>query len=36
LNYNINTKILLGTDNFKLRASHMVDEDDRFKFLVMR
>ena len=29
----VNTKILLGTDNFKLRASHMmIDKDDGFKF----
>ena len=27
----VNTKILLGTD-FKLRASHMIDNDDGFKF----
>ena len=28
----VNTKILLGTDNFKLRARHMIDKDDEFKF----
>ena len=26
----INTKILLGRDNFKLRAGHMIDKDDGF------
>ena len=28
----VNTKILLGTDNFKLRAGHMIDKDAGFKF----
>ena len=28
----VNTKILLGRDNFKLRAGHMIDKDDGFKF----
>ena len=28
----VNTKILLGKDNFKLRAGHMIDKDDGFKF----
>ena len=28
----VNTKILLGTENFKLRAGHMIDKDDGFKF----
>ena len=28
----VNTNILLGTDNFKWRAGHMIDKDDRFKF----
>ena len=27
----VNTKILLGRDNFKLRAGHMIDKDDGFK-----
>ena len=26
----INTKILLGRDNFTLRAGHMIDKDDDF------
>ena len=28
----VNTKILLSTDNFKLRAGQMIDKDDGFKF----
>ena len=28
----VNTEILLGRDNFKLRAGHMIDKDDGFKF----
>ena len=28
----VNTTILLGTDNFKLRAGHAIDKDDGFKF----
>ena len=28
----VNTKILLGRDIFKLRAGHMIDKDDGFKF----
>ena len=28
----VNTKILLGRDNFKLTAVHMIDKDDGFKF----
>ena len=28
----MNTKILLGTDNFKLRACRMIAKDDGFKF----
>ena len=28
----VNTKILLGRVNFKLRAGHMIDKDDGFKF----
>ena len=27
----VNNKILLGTDNFKLTAGHMIDKDDGFK-----
>ena len=29
---NVNTKILLGRVNFKLRVGHMIDKDDGFKF----
>ena len=28
----VNTKILLGRVNFKLRVGHMIDKDDGFKF----
>ena len=28
----VNTEILLGRDNFTLRAGHMIDKDDGFKF----
>ena len=28
----VNTEILLGRDKFKLRAGHMIDKDDGFKF----
>ena len=28
----VNTKILLGRDNFKLTVVHMIDKDDGFKF----
>ena len=28
----VNTKILLGRDTFKLRAGHMIDKNDGFKF----
>ena len=28
----VNTRILLGRVNFKLRAGHMIDKDDGFKF----
>ena len=28
----VNNKILLGRENYKLRAVHMIDKDDGFKF----
>jgi len=28
----VNTKILLSTDDFKLRSGQMIDKDDGFKF----
>ena len=28
----VNTKILLGRDSFKVRAVHNIDKDDGFKF----
>ena len=32
----VNTKILLGRDYFKLRACHMIDKADGLSFLVIR